>query len=76
VLFRSGFAGIAFTQAEAGHGADALRWADELNNPVIRSRALMGLAQGLAARRRKTDETRSIQGMSTPALPGPRTGRP
>ena len=48
------FAGIASTQAEAGHGADALRWADELNNPVIRSRALMGLAQGLAARRRKT----------------------
>jgi beta-lactamase regulating signal transducer with metallopeptidase domain/tetratricopeptide (TPR) repeat protein len=27
------FASIAFVQAEAGHGADALRWAEELNNP-------------------------------------------
>src|SRR4029079_8233487 len=46
------FATIAHLQAEAGHGTDAMRWADELNNPVIRSRALLGLAQGLAARRR------------------------
>ena len=46
---QTAFAAIAFVQAEAGHGADALRWADELNNPVIRSRALMGLAQGLPA---------------------------
>ena len=48
----SAFASIAFVQLEAGHGADILRWGDELNHRVIRSRALLGLAQGLAARRK------------------------
>lgn len=52
------FATIAHLQAEAGHGTEALRWVDELNSPVIRARALMGLAHGLASRRKGATGTR------------------
>jgi beta-lactamase regulating signal transducer with metallopeptidase domain/tetratricopeptide (TPR) repeat protein len=53
-----GVAGIAWgkiarAQAEAGREAEALPWAESLNDPLHRSRALLGVAEGLAARRQR-----------------------
>jgi tetratricopeptide (TPR) repeat protein len=42
---------IARAQAEAGREAEALPWAESLKDPLHRSRALLGVAEGLAARR-------------------------
>ncbi len=44
---------IARAQAEAGHEAEALQWAEALKDPLHRSRALLGVAEGLAARRKR-----------------------
>ena len=44
---------IAKAQAEAGHEAEALQWAEALKDPLHRSRALLGVAEGLTARRKR-----------------------
>jgi tetratricopeptide (TPR) repeat protein len=53
---------IARAQAEAGHEAEALPWAEAIKDPLHRSRALLGVAEGLAARRkRETQENKHEQ---------------
>ena len=47
---------IARAQAEAGHEAEAMQWAEALKDPLHRSRALLGVAEGLTARRKRESQ--------------------
>jgi beta-lactamase regulating signal transducer with metallopeptidase domain/tetratricopeptide (TPR) repeat protein len=47
---------IARAQADTGHEAEALQWAEALEDPLRRSRALLGVAEGLAARRKRESQ--------------------